>query len=63
MTPYPQSYHAALNHLIHHGAWKNRPAGRAKVAKALMDLRRMSPAWAVRERRHMLLIAGCFPAK
>lgn len=56
---YPQSYHAAMNHLIVYGCWQNVVAGRRKVARALVDLRRTrGRESARRERRHMQYVAG-----
>jgi hypothetical protein len=64
MTMYPQSYHAACNHLVSFGGHRFAQAGRLKVARALRDLRRIMPREQVqRERYHMLFISGQFPVK
>ena len=62
---YPASYHRAVNHLIAHGGHGGNTAnGRAKIALALRDLRRIfGRERAQRERRHMLFISGQFPVK
>ena len=62
---YPQSYHAAMHHLIEYGAWNgNTQRGRDLCAQALRDIRR-AMGWkrAIWERGHMRWIAGMFPVK
>ena len=62
---YPQSYHAAIGHLIAYGGHGgDRNHGRRLIARALRGLRRQyGPARAQAERRHMLFISGQFPVK
>lgn len=61
---YPAVYHKACNHLVAFGGHGgDTMAGRALVAAALRALRAADKAWAARERRHLLFIAGHFPVK
>ena len=64
MRIYPKSYHAAITHMIHFGAWNRTGVGRKLVARALRDLRANYPRErASRERRHIKQICGQFPVK
>jgi len=64
MNPYPASYHAACQWLVANSASSPSKYGRAIIAKALRDLRRVrGAADAAFNRRHLLYIGGCFPAK
>jgi hypothetical protein len=62
---YPKSYHIAINHLVHHGAWGHASIGRQRCAQALRDLRRAGYGAAIvhDEWRHMRFIAGQMPRK
>ena len=61
---YPNSYHIACAHLVAFGGHNYPVAGRAKVARALRDLRRTHSPAAVREIAYaMKFITGHFPVK
>ncbi len=65
MTTYTRTYHAAINHLIEHGAYGGDTSkGRALCAKALWQLRAQYGTRRARsECFHMHFIAGMLPVK
>jgi len=61
---YPESYHAACNHLVAFGAHRYTARGRALVARAIRDMRASMGHEAARhEVGHLRYISGCLPVK
>jgi hypothetical protein len=62
---YPKSYHIAMQHLIHHGAYGHSQLGRDRCARALRELRKrgFGPEIVQLEWQHMRFICGHMPIK